>query len=163
MKNVSFRRNGVEFEPTKQELKIVLDDFAKRLADLEKELQDWQDGTIIAQWQDCEQRVKELEKQLAEKDTQIQSQKKNLEFFYDVFNNSEHYQTFSDINQAKTDFAIGQLEQVKQWCSKYEEDIIDKEDGLVSKAIGLDQPIYSAEIGLYDFIDNQIKELRGQK
>ena len=107
-------------------------------------------------------RIADLEVKLAEKDTQIQSQKKNLEFFYDVFNNSERYQTFSDINQAKTDFAIEQLEKVKEWCSRYAEDLVDYDDGLVTKVIGLDEAIYIAEIGLYDFIDQQIKELRGE-
>ena len=46
--------------------------YLKRIAELEKELEDWQDGTIIAQWQDCEQKVKELEKQLAESERQYQ-------------------------------------------------------------------------------------------
>jgi hypothetical protein len=39
MKNLSFRRNGKEFEPTKYELKKVLDDYAERLAIAEKALQ----------------------------------------------------------------------------------------------------------------------------
>lgn len=38
MKNVRFSRNGVEFEPTKQELKIVLDDFAKQLGEKDKRI-----------------------------------------------------------------------------------------------------------------------------
>lgn len=39
MEHLSFRRNGKEFEPTKAELKMVLDDFAQRLAILEKALE----------------------------------------------------------------------------------------------------------------------------
>ena len=38
MKNVRFSRNGVEFEPTKRELKIVLDDFAKQLGEKDKRI-----------------------------------------------------------------------------------------------------------------------------
>lgn len=52
MKNVRFSRNGVEFEPTKQELKIVLDDYAKQLGERDK-------------------RIADLEAKLAEKDKQI--------------------------------------------------------------------------------------------
>lgn len=39
MEHISFRRNGKEFEPKKAELKMVLDDFAERLAILEKALE----------------------------------------------------------------------------------------------------------------------------
>ena len=39
MKNISFIRNGKEFEPTKDELKRVLDDYAERLALTEKALE----------------------------------------------------------------------------------------------------------------------------
>lgn len=38
MKNVRFSRNGVDFEPTKQELKIVLDDYAKQLGENDKRI-----------------------------------------------------------------------------------------------------------------------------
>ena len=38
MKNVRFSRNGVDFEPTKQELKVVLDDFAKQLGESDKRI-----------------------------------------------------------------------------------------------------------------------------
>lgn len=38
LNNVSFMRNGKEFEPTKNELKIVLDDYVKRVFDLEAKL-----------------------------------------------------------------------------------------------------------------------------
>ena len=138
--------------------------YLKRIADLENQLQDWQDGTIIAQWQDCEQKVKELEKQLAEKDTQIQSQKKNLEFFYDVFNNSESYQTFSDINQAKTDFAIECLEKVRN-----EIDNADKtksyfegmEEWSKDKRDYFDLGFSDCQDCIWDVIDWQIQELRG--
>lgn len=39
MEHISFRRNGKEFEPTKAELKMVLDDHAHRLAITEKALE----------------------------------------------------------------------------------------------------------------------------
>lgn len=44
-----------------------------RIADLEaklaeKELNDWKDGTIICKWTNTENKVKELEQQLEEKD-----------------------------------------------------------------------------------------------
>ena len=38
MKDVRFSRNGIEFEPTKQELKIVLDDYAKQLGEKDKRI-----------------------------------------------------------------------------------------------------------------------------
>ncbi len=88
MKNVSFRRNGVEFEPTKQELKIVLDDYAKQLGERDK-------------------KISKLEKQLVEKEARIK--KLHLEaqqYFEDAYCND-----FQD--RAKADFAIGQLEWVR--------------------------------------------------
>ena len=39
MENISFMRNGKEFKPTRAELERVLDDFAERLAILEKALE----------------------------------------------------------------------------------------------------------------------------
>lgn len=39
MKNVSFMRNGKEFKPTRTELERVLDDYAERLALIEKALE----------------------------------------------------------------------------------------------------------------------------
>lgn len=39
MKNISFMRNGKEFEPTKNELKQVLDDYAGKLAITQKALE----------------------------------------------------------------------------------------------------------------------------
>ena len=39
MKNISFIRKGKEFEPTKEELKKVLDDYAEKLALTEKALE----------------------------------------------------------------------------------------------------------------------------
>ena len=53
--------------------------YLKRIAELEEELEDWQDGTIIAQWQDYEQKVKELEKQLAESERQYQEYRQIVE------------------------------------------------------------------------------------
>ena len=88
MKNVSFRRNGVEFEPTKQELKIVLDDYAKQLGERDK-------------------RIADLERQLAEKDERIRKlHLEAQEYYEDAYCND-----FQD--KAKADFAIGQLEWVR--------------------------------------------------
>lgn len=39
MENISFMRNGKEFKPTRAELERILDDFAERLAILEKALE----------------------------------------------------------------------------------------------------------------------------
>lgn len=89
MSNVIFRRNGVEFEPTKQELKIVLDDFAKQLSERDKRIAE------------RDKRIAEIEKQIAEK-------KKTIEF-------CETYLKVKDEvrKERKTDFAIEQLERVK--------------------------------------------------
>ena len=43
MKNISFVRNGKEFEPTKNELKIVLNDYAKKIGELETKLAQFED------------------------------------------------------------------------------------------------------------------------
>ena len=43
MENISFVRNGKEFEPTKNELKIVLNDYAKKIGELETKLAEFED------------------------------------------------------------------------------------------------------------------------
>ena len=43
MENISFLRNGKEFEPTKNELKIVLNDYAKKIGELETKLAEFED------------------------------------------------------------------------------------------------------------------------
>ena len=57
MENISFMRNGKEFKPTRAELERVLDDFAERLAILEKALElmaksVWSDGTSCMKFLD---------------------------------------------------------------------------------------------------------------
>lgn len=214
MKNVRFSRNGVEFEPTKQELKIVLDDFAKqlgerdkRIADLERQLEESKKPNeyFVDRIEKADKEIKEIYKQyneLVEEDNQLKRQLAESEEENETFRKALQGEIFInyeipmenerlkqeladkdklindyadnlamlqckiadlDVKEIKAeDFAIEQLEKVKQWCSKYEEDLIDYEDGLVTKVIGLDDAIYIAEVGLYDFIDQQIKELRGE-
>ena len=158
MKNVSFRRNGVEFEPTKQELKIVLDDFAKRIADLEKELQDWQDGTIIAQWQDCEQRVKELERQLAEKDKLIND-------YADEHGMLQCKIADLVVKEIKAeDFAIEQLEQMKEKLGVLLKNT-EKELNSITD-LEFHNKVQGSMKGYMDsinIIDQQIQELKGEE
>lgn len=97
MKNVSFRRNGVEFEPTKQELKIVLDDFAKqlgerdkRIAELEKQLK-----TFLEKWEwldleDADKTLSESEQkiwELMQKNAQLEAEyKEHQELMHEADN-----------------------------------------------------------------------------
>lgn len=92
MKNVRFSRNGIEFEPTKQELKIVLDDYAKQLGEKSKRIAELENQlkTFLEKWEwldledvdntltESEQKIweimqknQDLEKQVAEKETRI--------------------------------------------------------------------------------------------
>ena len=138
---------------------------AMRVADkaikvLEKELKDWQDGTIIAQWQDCEQRVKELEYELAEKDVdlslarnEIDTLKHNLNISqeHDNVMCEQYFEKCKQHNQDKISFAVAYLELLKAF-------IIDKEFYFVGEDYST---VYVEDIT--EEIDNQIQELRGQE
>lgn len=94
MKNVRFSRNGVEFEPTKQELKIVLDDFAKQLGEKDK-------------------RIAELEAKFAEKEKEIEELRFNERNIFPLVKNLEQ-----KVEQDKTDFAIEQIQKAWDMFSK---------------------------------------------
>lgn len=125
---------------------MLLNEQNKRLSKLENQLEDLQRDN------------KEL---ISVYESRITNQQEIMSYW--EHKNEELKQQLAEKGQDKIDFAIEKLEKVKQWCSKYEEDLIDYEDGLVTKVIGLDDAIYIAEIGLYDFIDQQIKELKGEE
>lgn len=151
--------------------------YLKRIADLEKELEDWRDGTIIAQWQDCEQKVKELEKQLAESEEENETFRKALrgEIFinYEIpMENERLKQQLAEkeqeieelrfkernifplvknleqkVDQAKTDFAIEQIQ--KAW-------------DMFSKEYFANEKMETLGTRFLARLDQQIKELRGQ-
>lgn len=158
-----------ELATQKERLKIVLEDFnemqeennklASQVAVSEEENETFRkalQGEIFINYK-IPMENERLKQQLAEKEKEIEELRLKERNIFPLLKNLEQ-----KVDQDKTDFAIEQLEKVKQWCSKYEEDLIDYEDGLVTKVIGLDDAIYIAEMGLYDFIDQQIKELRGE-
>lgn len=98
--------------------------------------------------------VKEL---LAEKEKQIETQKSNIEFLYDLFVSPKGEQTLKAINQDKISFAVEQLERAKESLMRYAGAICN-EDGSIKK--------YDYVIKNSDFekhIDNQIKQLKEEK
>ena len=82
---------------------------------LEKQLAEWQDGTIICKWTDAENKVKELEYQLAEKDKLIEELKHyNDRLAQGIYHSyGEHF--ILKIKQDKISFCIEKLEQVKKF------------------------------------------------
>lgn len=205
MKNVRFSRNGVEFEPTKQELKIVLDDFAKqlgerdkRIADLERQLAENEKANeyfadrvekadkeikeiykkynkLVEEYNNLkeevdnnfvdEQEYNELKQQLAESKKSKESFKvmyfnKCLEYehLHEKFDDKcvefelkecDYKQTIFEKTQDKIDFAIEQLEKVKEYV-----------DNLDTPCVASICNEYMCDIE--DYIDNQIKELKGE-
>ena len=146
MKNVRFHRNGIEFEPTKQELKIVLDDYAKqlgekdkRIAELENQLKNflekWEwldledaDKTLTESEQkiwEIMQKNQDLEKQVAEKEKKFQ---KWISSYFASPTNQPVLTTSQHITQDKIDFAIDILEELAD-CSNYINSKLDFECG----------------------------------
>ena len=141
MKNVKFSRNGVEFEPTKQELKIVLDDFAKQLGEKDSHIAD------------LSKKVEDLEKQIEAKDKLIND-------YADEHSMLQCKIADLVVKEIKAeDFAIEQLEKVKEWVS----DMFNgwKTNQQVNQ-LTIDGICLALENVGYK-IDNQIKELRGQE
>ena len=87
------------------------------------------------------------EKKLAEKDEKIETQRKNLEFFYDIFNNPKSQQTLKTINHDKISFALEQLEKVKENIKKCNY----KDFGIMYQSDAIKQ------------VDNQINQLKEMK
>lgn len=88
---------------------------------------------------------KQLKQQLAEKEKQIETQKSNIEFLYDLFVSPKGEQTLKAINQDKISFAVEQLEKVKDH----------------NENIFCDDKVYYTYIT--QFIDQQIKQLKEMK
>ena len=78
-------------------------ELEKQLAEKEKELNDWKDGTIICKWTDAENKVKELEQQLAEKEELIMFSDRTVKGLV----------LAKEID--KISFAVEQLEKVKEY------------------------------------------------
>ncbi len=114
--------------------------------------------------------IDQLKQQLDEKDKEIEKLKQQ----YTILENENGKLTTELIMgkykkaQREVSFgkqlAIQELEKVKAWCEENSDDLDDAEtDERVCLAIGLDRSIITGDMGLYDYIDQQIKELKGEK
>lgn len=65
-----------------------------------------------------------------------------------------------EINQDKISFAVEQLEKVKEWCEDNYDTCDDTINDCKGKVIGLDKVIFNADKPLYEFIDQQIEQLK---
>lgn len=63
------------FEELRTELLQLNHETNSKIAELQKQLQEWQDGTIIYKWTNAENKVKKLQKQLEEKEKEIKTYK----------------------------------------------------------------------------------------
>lgn len=90
----------------------------------------------------------QLKHQLAEKEQQIETQKSNIEFLYDLFVSPQGEQTLKAINQDKISFAVKQLEKVKEYIDNHK-----------CKTINDDRYVVYRK-SLVVQIDNQIKQLK---
>ena len=61
-----------------------------------------------------------------------------------------------------TQKAIECLEDVKKWCEQNYDEMTDEEIDTKIKVIGLNKPLYLADMPLYDCIDQKISELKGE-
>ena len=133
---------------------------------------------------ECMGKVEELKQQLAEKEKEIETMKKNsdknvdylVEFASLIENEKDCNRMLKALDrvksgnkyiidktdQAKTEFAIQQLQRVKEWCEDNYDTFDDKIVGGTGKVIGLDKVLFIADMPLYDFIDQIIKELEGK-
>lgn len=147
MKNVRFSRNGVEFEPTKQELKIVLDDFAKqigekdkRIAEVEKQLADVKNSCDYYM-----KRSNNLVLKLAEKDKLINE-------YADEHAMLQCKIADLAVKEIKAEnFAIEQLGKVKEFFLEEHRDEEMDTDYIITKDAGQ----------IADYLLDQIKQLKG--
>lgn len=101
---------------------------------------------LVACLNERDEKIADLEKQLAEKDERIRNLNLEAQRYYE----DAYCNDFQD--KAKADFAIEQLEQLKY---NIRLDNSDEETG--------DMPYVLDTNCLFEQIDNKIKELRGQK
>ena len=146
---------------------------------LKQQLAEWQDGTIICKWTDAENKIKELEQQLAEKETRIaeledkdwyegtikqleeqnerllnklaEKDKKQERTNKVVKQFQQRVKYFSEQDQDKISFCIEQLEKVKEEVDKRPVSVRNCGYGDFDEII-LDD--------VYDVIDNQIASLK---
>ena len=119
---------------------VLLEDYKK----LKQQLAEWQDGTIICKWTDAENKVKELEHQLAEKEELIMFADRTIKGLV----------LAKEID--KISFCIEQLEKVKEFCDnpKYQ---VDYEYYTNCWTYAIDKD------SLLNEIDNQIKAIKEMK
>ena len=138
----------------------IIKDQSNQIADLEAKLA-VADDCADRYWKQLgvvEDENEELKQQLTEKEKEIIEYVK----INDVLHSGLSERCINceeEHNQDKISFAVEQLEKVKEWC----EDNCDTYDNDAGKVIGLDNVIYTADMPLYDYIDNQIKQLKEQQ
>lgn len=106
-------------------------------------------------------KCKNYEQQLTEKEKEIEEMRHFKVTIGTMENNRVDISSTTYTDQ-KTDFAIEQLEKVKKFCEDNYDTFDDKIDNCKGKVIGLDKVIFIADMSLYDYIDQQIKELKHQ-
>ena len=129
----------------------------KQLDEKDEQLNDWEDGIIICERTDAENKVKELEQQLAEKEEFLKKQKElfetvDRELYLTKDTLKHHTNIYNSLveskDQDKIEFAMTELEKARKTILNIQKN----KDGFISTMIDL-----------YDFnetIDNQIAELK---
>ncbi len=117
----------------------------------------------------------ELKQQLAEKEKEIETLKfmmRNMEQASRNVPNAmagqrkridELTKELKQHNQDKISFAVEQLEKVKEFCEANCEKCDDPDSEYSCKVIGLDDILYTGDMSLFEYIDNQIKQLKEGK
>lgn len=146
-------------------LECEADEKDKKISDLEAKLAEMTKKYELAS---CPtgglvDRVRNLEQQLAEKETdlslarnEINTLKHNLNVSqeHDKVVCEQYFEKCKETNQDKISFCIEQLEKVKDWCKEYR-----TEDEFGVSTINVDDEL-NTEDNLLNFIDNQIKQLK---
>ncbi|MBQ2871633.1 hypothetical protein IJE86_08020 [bacterium] len=104
-----------------------LDRLNQQLIYKEKELNDWKDGTIICKWTDAENKVKDLEHQLAEKEEQLNSAQVGEQFALKCCKEAEeqlekqakiHYKHLKEKDQDKISFCVKHLTEIREYVKE---------------------------------------------
>jgi hypothetical protein len=90
------------FQAHKQNDARIIQDQTDLIENLKQQLAEWQDGTIVCKWTDAENKVKELEQQLSEKEELIMFADRTIKGLV----------LAKEID--KISFAVEQLEKVKE-------------------------------------------------
>ena len=177
VRSVYDSKSDIEFEET--DLRDIVDilnqqdqtisDLEAKLAESEEKIKELEEKIVFEKSNAFElgeraimstlKENNQLKQQLAEKEKQIETQKSNIEFLYDLFVSPNGEQTLKAINQDKISFAVEQLEKVKTLCKEnfdwwenngFKDSIYDKLD------------VSNAYFHIEAIIEEQIKHLTHQ-